>query len=93
MNALRRPANLPFLPDDRTYNRTVNQIRYMSKRHREHQALTHATHRLQKTIENLPDSHHSSPLNHIHLRPTNLAHRVVPQPTQPGHHTAIDASP
>ncbi|WP_143228854.1 hypothetical protein [Actinomyces naeslundii] len=32
MNAPRRPANLPFLPDDRTYNRTVNQIRYMSER-------------------------------------------------------------
>jgi hypothetical protein len=32
MNAPRKPANLPFLPDDRTYNRTVNQIRYMSER-------------------------------------------------------------
>lgn len=28
----RRPANLPLHPDDKTYNKTVNQIRYKIER-------------------------------------------------------------
>ena len=28
----RKPANLPLHPDDRTYNRAVNQIRYKIER-------------------------------------------------------------
>ena len=28
----REPANLPLHPDDKTYNRAVNQIRYKTER-------------------------------------------------------------
>ena len=68
----RKPANLPLHPDDKTYNTTVNQIRYKIERVIANtQDLEGPSHRLQKTTRHLPGNHHSHPRNHIHLHPMN----------------------
>ena len=68
----RKPPHLPFHPNDRTYNKTVNQVRYKIERVIANtQDLARPAHRLQKTTRHLLDNNHSSPRNHIHLHPTN----------------------
>ena len=68
----RKPPHLPLHPDDKTYNTTVNQVRYKIERVIANtQDMARPAHRLQKTTTHLPNNHHSHPRNHIHIHPMN----------------------
>jgi len=86
-----KPPHLSLHPDDKTYNTTVNQVRYKIEQVIANtQDLESPAHRPQKTTRHLPRNHHSHPRTHIHLRPMNkppgqisLAKLTSPRPSAP----------
>ena len=66
----RKPPHLPLHPDDKAYNKTVNQIRYkIGRTITNTQDLARPAHRPQKTTGHFPENHHSSPQTHIYIHP------------------------
>ena len=74
----RKPLNLPLHPDDKAYNKTVNQVRYKIERviaNIKTWRVLHTGYR--RPLDTFPETIHSRPRTHIHLHPMNKPRVVI----------------